>query len=262
MQDIGGAAAKSPAMAIDLRGRLRAREQLIAAWLDLGSPASAELTAAAGFDAVIVDLEHGWGDEAAARTQIVAAGGPALVRTPGGGTQAGRMLDAGAAGVIYPRVATAAEARELGRAVRYAGARGVSPFARSNRWGAGGGAWRAEADAGVACVIQIERASALAEVDAIAALDDVDALFMGPADLSNDLGLPPDLGDPALRAAAETIAGAAAAHGKAAAIHLPGPERAQDLRSLGFSLLSCSFESQLLRAASERTSAALRDAAA
>ena len=236
-------------MVFDLRGPLRARRQLIAAWLDLGSPASAELAAAAGFDAVIVDLEHGYGDEAAARAQIVSAGGPALVRTPGGGTQAGRMLDAGAVGVIFPRVGSAAEARELARAVRYADARGVSPFARSNRWGAG---------AGVACIVQIERASALDDVEAIAALAGVDALFMGPADLSNDLGLPADLGDPGLRAAAERIAAAAAVNGKAAAIHLPGAEWAGDVRALGFSFLSCSFESQLLRAASEHTAAALR----
>jgi 2-dehydro-3-deoxyglucarate aldolase/4-hydroxy-2-oxoheptanedioate aldolase len=241
-----------------VRSRLHAREQLIGAWLDLGSPASAELTAAAGFDAVIVDLEHGAGDEAVARTQIVAAGGTVLVRTPGGGTQAGRMLDAGAAGVIFPRVASAGQARELARAIRYAGGRGVSPFARSNRWGAGGGAWLEEADARVACLIQIERATALAEVEAIAALDDVDALFMGPADLSNDLGLPPDLRDPGLRAAAERIAVAAVDHGKAAAIHLPGPEWAAEVRAIGFSFLSCTFESQLLRVASERTAEALR----
>ena len=241
-----------------MRGRLRAPDQLIAAWLDLGSAATAELTAAAGFDAVIVDLEHGAGDEAAARAQIVAAGGPVLVRTPEGGAQAGRMLDSGAAGVIFPRVASAGEARELADAVRYTRARGVSPFARSNRWGAGGGAWREEADDRVACLIQIERATALDDAEAIAALDEVDALFMGPADLSNDLGLPPDLGDPGLRAAAERIAGAARDHGKAAAIHLPGPESTAELRSIGFSLISCSFESQLLRAAPERTAAALR----
>jgi 4-hydroxy-2-oxoheptanedioate aldolase len=241
-----------------MRSRLHAREQLIAAWLDLGSPASAELTAAAGFDAVIIDLEHGAGDEVAARGQIVAAAGTVLVRTPDGGTQAGRMLDAGAAGVIFPRVASTGEARELARAIRYAGGRGVSPFARSNRWGAGGGAWREDADARVACLIQIERAAALDEVEAIAALDDVDGLYMGPADLSNDLGLPPDLRDPALRAAAERIAAAAIDHGKAAAIHLPGPEWAVEMRAIGFSFLSCTFESQLLRVASERTVEALR----
>jgi 4-hydroxy-2-oxoheptanedioate aldolase len=244
-----------------MRNRLRAGEQLIGAWLDLGSAASAELAAGAGFDAVIIDLEHGAGDEAAAREQIRAAGGGAvLVRTPGGGTQAGRMLDSGAAGVIFPRVATAAEARELAHAVRYAGGRGVSPFARSNRWGAGAGAWREEADAGIACFVQIERAPALEEVEAIAGLDDVDGLFVGPADLSNDLGLPADLRDPGLRAAAERIARAAAQHGKGAAIHLPGPDLAAELRSLGYSFITCSFESQLLRVASEATVRALRPA--
>ena len=240
-----------------MRERLRAREQLIAAWLDLGSPASAEIAAAAGFDAVVIDLEHGAGDEAAARAQIAAARGTVLVRTPDGGTQAGRMLDAGAAGVIFPRVASAAEARELAVAIRYAGRRGVSPFARSNRWGAGGGTWREDADAGVACLIQVERASALEEADAIAALDGVDALFVGPADLSNDLGLPPDLRDPGLREAAERIARAAADHGKTAAIHLPSPELAAEMRGLGYSLITCSFESQLLRIASEQTAGAL-----
>jgi 4-hydroxy-2-oxoheptanedioate aldolase len=241
-----------------MRSRLRAREQLIAAWLDLGSPATAELSAAAGFDAVIVDLEHGAGDEAAARGQIAVADGPVLVRTPDGGTQAGRMLDAGAAGVIFPRVASADEARELTRAIRYADARGVSPFARSNRWGTGGGAWREEADARVACLIQIERATALDDVDAIAALQDVDALFMGPADLSNDLGLQPDLRGRELHMAMERIATAAVDHGKAAAIHLPGPELAPEVRSIGFSFLSCTFESQLLRVASEQAARALR----
>jgi 4-hydroxy-2-oxoheptanedioate aldolase len=241
-----------------MRRRLRAREQLIATWLDLGSPASAEIAAAAGFDAVVIDLEHGAGDEAAARAQIAATGGTVLVRTPDGGTQAGRMLDAGAAGVIFPRVASAAEARELAAAIRYARRRGVSPYARSNRWGAGDGSWREDADAAIACLIQIERAAALEEVDAIAALDDVDALFVGPADLSNDLGLPPDLGDPGLRAAVERVAGAAADHGKTAAIHLPGPGPATDMRAIGFSLITCSIESALLRVASEQTAAALR----
>jgi 2-keto-3-deoxy-L-rhamnonate aldolase RhmA len=65
-----------------MRRRLRAREQLIAGWLDLGSAATAELTAAAGFDAVIVDLEHGAGDEAAARGQIAAGGGQCSCEPP------------------------------------------------------------------------------------------------------------------------------------------------------------------------------------
>jgi 2-keto-3-deoxy-L-rhamnonate aldolase RhmA len=167
---------------------------------------------------VIVDVEHGAADEAAARGQIT-AGGPVLVRTPMAALRPGGCSTP-AAGVIFPRVASVDDACAVAQSVRCAGSRGVSPFARSNRWGAGGGAWREQADARVASVIQIERATALDQVDAIPALDDVDALYMGPADLSNHLGLPPDLGHPV------------------------------DVRSLGFSLLSCSLQRQLLRAAS------------
>ena len=80
-----------------LRERLRRREPLTAAFLDLGSPVSAEVTAASGFDVVVVDLEHGAGDEAAARAQIVAAGPHAavVVRCPAGrGRSAGCSMRA------------------------------------------------------------------------------------------------------------------------------------------------------------------------
>ena len=81
-----------------LRDRLRRRESLAAAFLDLGSPVSAQVTAMSGFDVVVVDLEHGAGDEGAARAQIQAADPHAavVVRVPDGPAQAGRMLDAGA----------------------------------------------------------------------------------------------------------------------------------------------------------------------
>jgi 2-keto-3-deoxy-L-rhamnonate aldolase RhmA len=244
-----------------LRERLRRREPLAVAFLDLGSPVSAELTAMSGFDVVVVDLEHGAGDEAAARAQIQAAGRYAavVVRVPDGPVQAGRMLDAGADGVIVPQIASADEAERVARAMRYAGARGISPFSRGNRYGAAGPDFRARADARVACIVQIERASALEAVDAIAALDDVDALLRGPADLSADLGCELDLAGPRLREAAEQIAAAAARHGKAAALHLARADQAQTFRDVGFTMLSCTFESAVLAAGSSAAAASLRN---
>ena len=235
-----------------LRERLRRREPLAAAFLDLGSPVSAQVTAMSGFDVVVVDLEHGAGDEGAARAQISAADPHAtvIVRVPDGPAQAGRMLDAGAAGVIVPQVAGADEADRAARAVRYAGARGISPFSRGNRYGAAGPEFRAQADAALACIVQIERASALEAVDEVAALDDVDALLMGPADLSADLGCALDLAGPELQDAARRVAEAAARHGKTAALHLAGPDQAPGFRELGFSMLSCTFESAVLAAGS------------
>jgi 4-hydroxy-2-oxoheptanedioate aldolase len=242
-----------------LRERLRRREPLTAAFLDLGSPVSAEITAASGFDVVVVDLEHGAGDEGAARAQIQAADRHAavVVRVPDGPAQAGRMLDAAAAGVIVPQVADADHALDMARAVRYAGTRGISPFSRGNRYGRAGADFRARADAALACIVQIERASALAAAAEIAALEDVDALLMGPADLSADLGCAPDLAGAELQDAARRVADAAAAHGKTAALHLAGADQAAGFRALGFTLLSCTFESAVLAAGSSAAADAL-----
>ena len=244
-----------------LRERLRRREPLTAAFLDLGSSVSAEVTARAGFDVVVVDLEHGAGDEGAARAQIQAADAHAsvVVRVPDGPAQVGRMLDAGASGVIVPQVADAEEAERAARAVRYAGTRGISPFSRGNRFGAAGPEFRARADAALACIVQIERASALEAVDEIAALDDVDALLMGPADLSADLGCALDLAGPELQDAARRIAEAAGRQGKTAALFLARAEQATGFRELGFSLLACTFESAVLAAGSSAAARSLSD---
>jgi 4-hydroxy-2-oxoheptanedioate aldolase len=248
-----------PAVA-DLRQLLRDRIPLAVAFLDLGSPVSAEIAAVSGFDAVVVDLEHGAGDEAAARAQIAAAERHArvIVRVPDGPAQVGRMLDAGAAGVIVPQVASVDEAGRAAAAVRYSGTRGISPVSRGNRFGTGGPDWRERADASLACIVQIERASALEAVDAIAALPDVDALLMGPADLSNDLGCPLDLDGPDLQSAAQRVADAAAAHGKTAALHLARTDQAPAFAARGFNMLSCTFESALLVAGSTAAAAALK----
>jgi len=244
-----------------LRERLRRREPLAVAFLDLGSSVSAELTAMSGFDVVVVDLEHGAGDEGAARTQIQAAQAHAavVVRVPDGPAQAGRMLDAGADGVIVPQVGSTAEAARAAAVVRYAGAgRGISPFSRGNRYGAAGADFRPRADERVGCIVQIERASALAAVDEIAALDEVDGLLMGPADLSNDLGCPLDLAVEPLQRAAREIGAAATRHGKTAALHLAAAEQAPAFRALGFTMFSCSFESAILAAGSAAAAAGLR----
>jgi 2-keto-3-deoxy-L-rhamnonate aldolase RhmA len=244
-----------------LRERLRRREPLTAAFLDLGSPVTAELTAMSGFDVVIVDLEHGAGDEGAARAQIQAASAHAavLVRVPDGPAQAGRMLDAGADGVIVPQIGSPAEAERAAGAVRYTVARGISPFSRGNRYGAAGAAFRARADERLACIVQIERASALETVDEIAALDEVDALLMGPADLSNDLRWELDLDGAQLRDAAAAIAAAAARQGKTAALHMARADQAPTFRELGFTLLSCTFESAVLAAGMSVAAKTLRN---
>src|SRR3954471_2454065 len=127
-----------------LRERLRRREPLTVAFLDLGSSVSAEATAMCGFAGVVVYLERGAGDEGAARAQIQAASAHAavVVRVPDGPAQVGRMLDAGADGVIVPQVASPAEAETAAAALRYTGTRGISPFSRGNRYSRAGADFR------------------------------------------------------------------------------------------------------------------------
>jgi 4-hydroxy-2-oxoheptanedioate aldolase len=243
-----------------LRERLRRRDPLVVAFLDLGSAVSAQITAMSGFDVVVVDLEHGAGDEGAARAQIAAADAHStvVVRVPDGAAQVGRMLDAGAQGVIVPQVADREAAERSARAVRYAGTRGISPFSRGNRFGAAGPQFRPAADAALACIVQIERAGALEQVDEIAALEDVDALLMGPADLSADLGVELDLAGEPLQDAARRVAEAARRNGKSAALHMGSPDQAAGFRELGFTMLSCTFESAVLATASAAAANALR----
>ena len=240
-----------------LRDRLRRREPLAAAFLDLGSPVSAQVTAMSGFDVVVVDLEHGAGDEGAAHAQIQAADAHAsvVVRVPDGPAQAGRMLDAGAAGVIVPQVADAAQAERAARATRYAGARGISPLSRGNRFGQAGPGFRADADAALACIVQIERAGALEAVDEIAAPRSTRCY--GPRRPVRRPRLQPDLAGAQLQDAARRIAAAAERHGKTAALHMASPDQAPAFRALGFTLLSCTFESAVLAAGSAAAARAL-----
>ena len=121
-----------------------------------------------------------------------------------------------------PQVASEGEAARAAAAVRYAGRRGLEA------------------------------------VDAIAALPDVDGLLLGPADLSSDLGCPADLDGPDLRAAGQRIAAAAERHGKTAAVHLARADQAAAYRELGFTMLSCTFESGLLGAGASAAAASRR----
>jgi 2-keto-3-deoxy-L-rhamnonate aldolase RhmA len=143
---------------------------------------------------------------------------------------------------------------------RYAEARGVSGLVRAAGYGDTGAGWKERADASVGCIVQIERASALAGVDEIAALDAVDAVLVGPNDLANDLGCEPVLSDPRLQDALRAVAAAAERHGKTAGLYLPDVRGAREWYREGFNLLSASFDSKLLRDASTAVASLLRTA--
>ena len=229
-------------------------------FLNLASPLTAEIIALAGFDWVAVDLEHGAGGELDALHQLQAithTGTAGLVRIESAnGARIAHALDAGADGVIVPQVRSAAEAAEVVSACRYGGHRGVARFNRAWQWGMRGGPLQ-DADSRVTCAIQIERADALADVDAIAATDGVDVLFVGPADLGHALGIDGGADHPDLLSAGAAVAEAALRHGKAAGILAANVGQIEHYHRLGFTFLGCAADSALLMARAREVAAAI-----
>lgn len=171
-----------------LRGRLIGPPTAIGTWLAIDNPLAAETIGRVGFDAVVIDTQHGGASEATLLTILQALDGtgtPALVRVPWlDPARIMRVADLGAAGVIVPMVNSAADAEAAVAAIRYP-PRGIRSFGPVRRWYNPDGA--AE-DA--LCIVMIETRQALDELDAIAATPGLDGLLIGPVDLALSLGFP------------------------------------------------------------------------
>jgi 4-hydroxy-2-oxoheptanedioate aldolase len=206
-----------------LRDRLRAGEPCYGAWLSIPDSFVAEAVAQQGFDYVCIDLQHGMMDYAAAAEMILAihsAGSVPIVRVPS--NEIGiinRMLDAGARGIIVPLIETVADVEAAVRACRYPpdGSRSFGP----NRAALEGGPDYFEtANETVLCIPMVETKPALDSIEEILAVPGVDALYVGPNDLSLALGMKPgpDNPDP-YQSAYQRVAEACGAAGIAAGIH-------------------------------------------
>jgi 2-dehydro-3-deoxyglucarate aldolase/4-hydroxy-2-oxoheptanedioate aldolase len=226
-----------------LRARVRAGETLFGAWAGLGSAAAAELLGIAGLDWIVIDLEHGAGTEAdllAQLTAIEVTGTSAIVRPQSGERlRIGRALDLGAAGVVVPRLDSVAEVREAVSFLRYppGGGRGVALLTRGGRLGAVNHAGVAALNDDIVGIVQVESPGALAAADEIAAIDGVDVLFVGPADLSHSLGVPGEFASDRYQAALRQVVAACRAHGKAAGILLYDPKSFAPHLELGFTFM-------------------------
>jgi 2-keto-3-deoxy-L-rhamnonate aldolase RhmA len=237
-----------------LAAAVRAGMPLLGTFIGGASPVAAEVCAAAGVDWVLLDLEHGTGGEEQVRDVVPAAasyGVPTVVRVESGARiRMGRVLDAGAAGIMLPRMNTAEEVAEAVRHLRYPpdGDRGVATYNRACRFGLDPGALD-RANAEVLGVVQIESAIAVGNAGAIAALDGVDVLFVGPRDLSHDLGVPGDLTAPAFTEALERVLAAGRQHGKACGLLVNDGATAARRLEQGWSFVGIGSDSTLLAAA-------------
>lgn len=215
---------------IDLRARLRAAQPCIGAWLTVPSVKVADAMASCGFHWLAVDLEHGTTSLETAEACFVAAernGVAPFARLPGADPfMARRLLDAGAVGLIVPVVEEAAAFEAFAAHCLYPpdGRRGVG-LSRCN----GYGDHFQEYLTGFRPVLvpQIETAKGVTAASVIAGLDCVDAVFLGPYDLSADLGVAGDFAAPAYAAALGQVRNACAAAGKPVGIHQVSPDAAQ-----------------------------------
>ena len=182
-----------------LKAKWRAGEPTYGAWLSIPDTVVAEAVGQAGFDYVCVDMQHGLADfgQCVAMLQAISpSASTPVVRVPWNEPGIiGRVLDAGAMGIIIPMVNTEVEARAAVAACRYApaGARSYGPLRASLYAGAD---YFSQANDEIACIPMIETSAAIAGLDAILDVEGIDAVYVGPADLSVTYGLPPGVDNP------------------------------------------------------------------
>jgi 2-dehydro-3-deoxyglucarate aldolase/4-hydroxy-2-oxoheptanedioate aldolase len=231
-----------------LRDRVRAGERTFGTFLDLASPLSAEVAGRAGFDWLMIDLEHGSATETDLLPLLLAVqgtGAAALVRPQSGERlRIGRALDLGADGIMVPRLDTPDQVREAVSYLRYppSGVRGVALRTR----GAGLGSIAHGEIGGVndriLGIIQIESRAAVEAVDEIAAIDGADVLFVGPTDLSHSLGVPGRFDDPTYQDALARVLAACGRHGKATGILLYDRAALERHLEVGFNFVGLGSE--------------------
>lgn len=246
----------------NLRSRLHTGPPLLGTFSITGSTDVVELIALAGFDLVILDMEHGPFDLREVGRCLLAAhtrGLQVIVRVARAEPAViGSVLDLGVDGVLIPHVSTTADAAAVVSAARYPpqGTRGAHPWVRATGYGSG-------SEQGPAAVlVMIEGVRALEELDAILRVPGLDAVFLGPVDLSHALGVP---GQPTHPVVVDAVRGAlrlAADVGPAGAVFTTAPEDVAGWWDRGAALVACSVDTSVVLDALTATARRARGPAA
>jgi len=243
---------------------LKAGTPLLTAWCGIPDPSVPGLLAREEFDAVVMDLQHGSIDFAAALQAvplIAAAGKPALVRVPVGDfASASRFLDAGISGVIAPMINTIADAQRFASFMKF-------PPIGQRSWGAYGALslscldpsdYLRRANDLTVSFAMVETREALAALDDILAVPGIDGVFIGPSDLSIALsgGKGVDPVSAEVEKALDHVLARVQAAGKIAAIYAASGARAGELARKGFNMVSIGSDIAMLRAGAQASLAA------
>lgn len=226
-------------------------------WCSLSTGFAVEVVAGAGYDWLLLDTEHSPGDPLTVLPQLQALAGypvaPVVRPAANDPVLIKRLLDLGAQTLLVPYVQDAEEARAAVRATRYPpdGIRGVSALTRATRFGRDAGYFGRAAD-DLCVIVQIETAEALDRLESIAAVDGVDALFVGPADLAASLGYGADQRHPEMRRTVlETLARIRAA-GRPCGLLTADPELQRGALAQGVDFMAIGVDVGVLARESER----------
>ncbi|MBO9613120.1 MAG: 2-dehydro-3-deoxyglucarate aldolase [Dyadobacter sp.] len=229
----------------NLKKRLQNGETLHGCWLNTGSSLTAEIVGLAGFDWVLIDLEHGAGSEKDVLYQLQAlehTPTAAIVRVESSESQRiHRVLDMGAEGVMCPKILNAEGARKLVQGLHYPpfGTRGVAKMVRATGFGQHFQEYYDNSRDSILGIAQIETVEVLNHLGAVANTDGVDVLFIGPADLSMELGIFGQFDHPKFREAVRETCEAARKAGKVVGILFFNTNEYQAYRELGIRFIAC-----------------------
>ena len=237
-------------MTHDFRARLLRGDRLLGTMITLPSPEVTELMAAVGFDWLFLDAEHSTLEARELQAMLQGAGAamPCLVRVPAvAQIPIKKALDIGAAGIIVPQVNTVAQAEHVVRLAKYppAGARGVG-VGRAQGYGLRLSDYLATANDQVAVVVQAEHIDAVAQIDAIVGVAGIDAVLVGPYDLSASLGRTGDLEHPDVVAAIDRITQACLRAGVRLGIFGASAEAVRPYMDKGYTLIVAGLDTLLL----------------
>jgi 2-keto-3-deoxy-L-rhamnonate aldolase RhmA len=244
------------------RERLLAREPMIATLITLPAPELAEVCAGAGFDWLFLDAEHGSLDLPAIQRIAQATGErcPLVVRVPAiEDVWIKKVMDVGVAGLMIPQVTSAQDAAAAVRRSKFppSGVRGVG-VTRANRYGAALPEYLAKADSHSAVIIQVEHIDAVRNLEQILDTDGVDAVFVGPYDLSASMSRAGRIADTEVQEAIAQVRKSCLARNYPMGIFANDAAGARQALDQGFTLIAVGAEVTLLAGAAREVVHALR----
>ncbi len=230
---------------MNFRERVLNGELVTGTWLNLGSSVTAEMASVLGFDWALIDREHGVGDQIELMTQLQAMGRNStvpIVRVPYRNEGSVKLaLDLGASGIMVPYVETPEEAVEFVSWCKYppVGRRGAAKGVRASVYGTQFETYFPEANNSILTVVQIESKKGVENVSAIAEVPGVDVIFVGPFDLSINLGIREQYDHPLFVETTDAVIAAAKSAGKPAGILVLAESRIPRAIAQGYTFVAC-----------------------